>query len=464
MTWTALYLRISRTDTRLGVERQLASCTKLAESISGDEIRVYEDNDTTAADEDVTRDDWQRLLDDVRAGRVGHIVGWHQDRLWRLDRDFAELKKLIKKTKTPIYCATQGLIDLSNASGALVAGLVQQVSLYEIEHAKERMLEERTQRLAAGKWNGGKRPYGYDVVKLDSGKTKLVVNRREAAAIRRAAKSVLAGVSLRVAARTFGDELGITFLPTSLRSLLLRPSLAGIAVHRGEVVGRVEWKPILDEQTHLALVAMIKDPSRRAAGSGGPRKYIGGSLYVCGRCGSTMTSASKNGAKDSARYVCRSSNHLARTASYVDGYVIKIVKALLNDERVIRHFANAVQIDTSSLLDRRAQLEANQTALAGMVSSGLFTAEQARAGATAARAEIDEIERQLAAQARQSPSSAVFTAAEPDVAFDAADLSVQRMVLDSMISVTIMPQRSNRFERAAIKIAPKLDVELPAVA
>ena len=80
-----LYCRISddRDGRALGVSRQEADCRALAERKGWPVGDLYVDNDISAADPRKRRPEYERLLEDIKAGRIDAVVAWDLDRLHR---------------------------------------------------------------------------------------------------------------------------------------------------------------------------------------------------------------------------------------------------------------------------------------------------------------------------------------------------------------------------------------------
>jgi len=75
----AVYCRISKDPARMevGVERQRADCVELANRLWGEaEVRVFVDNDLSAADPTVERPQWRAMLDALRCGEVDEVVAY----------------------------------------------------------------------------------------------------------------------------------------------------------------------------------------------------------------------------------------------------------------------------------------------------------------------------------------------------------------------------------------------------
>lgn len=174
-----------------------------------------------------------------------------------------------------IQTVTAGTIDLSSASGRMVARMLGAAAQHEVEHARERMKRKKAQTAAEGKYRGGPRPFGYE-----SG--GVTVRESEAKIVREATTALLAGRTLASVAREL-RETGVTgtrgkpIRYNNLRDMLLRPRNAGLlarglpnrslGTNRGayefEVIGTAEWPALVPEDEWRALVTVLTDPSRR---------------------------------------------------------------------------------------------------------------------------------------------------------------------------------------------------------
>src|SRR5580693_2697508 len=85
----ACYCRISSDpkDKREGVDRQRADTAILCEKEKWEIAGVYVDNDRSASN-GKKRPEWERLLADIRAGKIDAVAAWDQDRVNRMMDDF----------------------------------------------------------------------------------------------------------------------------------------------------------------------------------------------------------------------------------------------------------------------------------------------------------------------------------------------------------------------------------------
>ncbi|MFH1331168.1 MAG: recombinase family protein, partial [Actinomycetota bacterium] len=96
MRRAAIYARISSDPegTRLGVERQLADCRRLAADLGWVVHDTYVDNDVSAWS-GKPRPEYLRLCEDITARVVDAVVAWHTDRLHRHPRELEDFIDLI---------------------------------------------------------------------------------------------------------------------------------------------------------------------------------------------------------------------------------------------------------------------------------------------------------------------------------------------------------------------------------
>jgi len=282
----AIYTRVSldRTGEALAVTRQEQECRALAERLGFEVVAVYSDNDISATSGKV-RPSFEAMLD----AHPEAIVAWHQDRLLRLTKDLLRVIDL----DVPVYTVTSGTLDLTTPAGRAVAITVAAWSQYEGEQKAIRQVAANVQRAANGV-HQGRAGYGY----RREG-TGVVVDPDEAATIKSAVRRVLDGESLRAICKDLDAQQaptpgrGARGNSTTLKQLLLRPSLAGLTVHRGQVVGRApaDSPRVIDEDTHERIKAVLTDPLRRTAPHGRAPKYLLGGIARCGRCGGVMARA-----------------------------------------------------------------------------------------------------------------------------------------------------------------------------
>jgi site-specific DNA recombinase len=434
----AIYTRISRDreGAGLGVERQEADCRELAERLGWEVVAVYSDNDLSAYS-GKARPGYRTLLDDLRTGKVNAVIAWHSDRLHRKVTELEEFVSICEQGNVAVQTVRSGTVDLTNASGRMVARMLGAASQHEIDHSRERMQRAKAQAAQDGRWRGGRRPFGYEA----DGHTPVPT---EAAALLGAAKAVLAGRSLSGIARELAAEgvrtaEGNPMDPVALRRILLRPRNAGLIEHKGTVAGSARWPAIIPEDIWRGVLAVLSDSSRTTT-TGPERRWLGSGLYRCGVCGKALKVHNSGGDRV---YRCRVNAHVTRSQEPVDEYVRATVAAYLD-----RDAARLAQIATDGVGDElRSRAEALRARLAAFeadYAAGLITGRQLADATGKVGRDLDEINRQVAARSRGSALAEAALSSRPGAWFRVASLDRQRAILAALVTVTIHPGRRGR--------------------
>lgn len=473
----AIYARISRDreGAGLGVERQEADCRALAERLGWDVVAVYVDNDISAYS-GAPRPEYRAMLDAVRAGQVQGVLAWHTDRLHRRATELEEFVTVAEAHHLQVQTVTAGMVDLSSASGRMIARMLGAAAQHEVDHARERMKRAKTQMVIDGKYRGGPRPYGYEP-------GGMVVREVEAAVIREATKAVLAGRTLAGIARDLNERglktsAGREWTYARLKEMLVRPRNAGLSAHglpgrmtrrsfatkeryAVEIVGQASWPAIVEEAEWQALVTLLTDPSRRNQ-DGNDTRWLGSGIYTCGICGARLRPAPYGGTHKSTRvrkhlYRCTESAHLTISTTQTDDYVRGVVAELIRDPRVV---AAMHPSDTQLIAAReqRAALGLRLQSFENDYALGRITGAQLQKATGAVNDELAEVDARLTKALRRSASSAVMGATDPGAAFLAAPIDVQRAVLSTVLRVEVITASEAGVPRGGSWTAKRLKI------
>jgi DNA invertase Pin-like site-specific DNA recombinase len=160
-TWDAGYVRVS---TEMQVERDaLQNQIQALEGYGaahGLTLRIYKDEGISAKDTD--RPDLQRLLADVRAGRVRAVLVTKLDRISRSLVDLLDLMRLFEQHGVK-FVSLRDNIDTSGPVGRFMLHILGAIAELERGITAERVAEDMKLRARRGKWNGGLVPYGRQV-------------------------------------------------------------------------------------------------------------------------------------------------------------------------------------------------------------------------------------------------------------------------------------------------------------
>ena len=424
----AIYTRISRDKKgeAVGVTRQRKECEALANRLGCSTTRLFEDNDKSAYS-GRKRPGYEALLNAIEAGEVDVVIAWAPDRLHRRGRELDAYIAVVHPRDIDTHTVQAGAWNLATPAGRLNARVVAAFSTYESEHRGARVSAAAAQRAAEGRWNGGRRCYGYQA----DGRT---IKKREAAALLHAAESIAAGASLTQTASDMNRAKqfranGKPWTGVLLRDALLAPRVAGLASRKGEILGEAEWPAIIPADLWYAVRAILLDPNRRTNRGTAPR-WLGSGIYLCGVCEEPVR------VRRHGKYSC----HVSRDAAELDRYVGKLIVARLSDPKVLKRLAPKKRGGDAGKLQREAEdVRRRREEAAVLFADGSIKADQLAAITAKCSQRLDELNAALAATVGRSPVSALLDAADVGAAWGGLDLGVKREIVKLLVEVRIQP-------------------------
>src|SRR5579885_379831 len=156
--WDAGYPRVS-TDIQVerdALQNQIQALEAYA-AAHGLRLRLYPEAGRSAKDTDRPR--LQKLLADVRAGRVRSVVVTKLDRISRSLADLLDLMRLFEAHGVK-FISLRDNIDTSGPVGRFMLHILGAIAELERAITAERVAEDMKLRAQRGKWNGGVAPYG----------------------------------------------------------------------------------------------------------------------------------------------------------------------------------------------------------------------------------------------------------------------------------------------------------------
>jgi DNA invertase Pin-like site-specific DNA recombinase len=203
----------------------------------------------------------QRLLDDIRAGKIDIIVVYKVDRLTRSLADFAKLVELFDQHGVSFVSVTQQF-NTTTSMGRLTLNVLLSFAQFEREVTSERIRDKIGASKRKGLWVGGRAPFGYE-----SKDRKIRVVDKDAEAVRTIFQLYLQtgsiyrlmtelherGIVSKVQRLKSGKTVGgVPFTSGPLSYLLRNRFYIGEVVYKGEVLGG-EQEPIIDRATFEAV-------------------------------------------------------------------------------------------------------------------------------------------------------------------------------------------------------------------
>jgi DNA invertase Pin-like site-specific DNA recombinase len=209
----------------------------------------------------------QRLLEDVRAGKVDIIVVYKVDRLTRSLADFAKLVELFDQHGVSFVSVTQQF-NTTTSMGRLTLNVLLSFAQFEREVTSERIRDKIAASKRKGLWVGGMAPLGYDTKDR-----KITVNEGEAERVRAIFRSYLRlgsmnrlmvdlreqGILTKVRRLRTGKTVGgIPFTRGPLAHLLRNRFYIGEVLFKGEVL-KGEQTAIVDCDLFDAVQAKLSE-------------------------------------------------------------------------------------------------------------------------------------------------------------------------------------------------------------
>jgi site-specific DNA recombinase len=205
----------------------------------------------------------KRLLADIENGLVDVVVVYKIDRLSRSLMDFARLVEVFDANEVTFVSVTQSF-NTTTSMGRLTLNVLLSFAQFEREVIGERIRDKFAASRARGMWMGGWAPLGYDVRDR-----KLVVNKAEAALVRRIVERFLKlGSATKLVGELAEDGIrnkrGKPMDKGFLYKLLNNRLYLGEAVHKGTAYPG-EHEAIIGQDLWDKVHGILQESPRRRA-------------------------------------------------------------------------------------------------------------------------------------------------------------------------------------------------------
>lgn len=456
----ALYLRISKTSADSIADQEMQGREYAAVTWPGVPVVIYAEDGFSGEKDDVVRPAYDLLRAAVARGEVARLWCAEQYRLERNEVRWFRLRaELVDGGVTELHTRREGIVRVEDEIASLRAVL----GAGEVRRLRRRVNDKLATNAARGNAPAAI-VFGY----VRAGKSYEIVP-EQAAEIRQAAERVLSGWSLTHLVDDL-DERGVRparggkFAASSVKSMLTNPSVAGLRVYRGEVVGAGNWPAILDEVTWRSVRAKLSSPRQveRRDGKGSyavgesmfivsaGRKYLLTSgLAVCGVCGTPLVGAPKHRMVQPGKpkpaptpqLACRRAKGgcggVTATIAPVDKCVLDRMWTELDKPEFLEHLAGDDHAGRREEITRDlAALDARRIELAAAwAKPGELTMGEWKAARDAFNAQEQALQHELAqppASTRSTPDVALLREAWPDMTLD-EQREVVRMFVERVV-------------------------------
>lgn len=269
-----------------------------AHAFPGHPVIEYDDN-MSAWNPDVFRADWERMLEDTRAGQLHAVIGRYADRLTRQPEQGEYLLSACKKSGAQLHTTSAGQI-----TSALAFRIELAIAAEESDQKSRRMLDKHRTLIESGGFSGGRRAFGY-TERMEG------INQAEADALNDAYSRILNGESISSIARLWNrarikTAAGNDWEASTVSKLLRSRHPLAVRDNNGVDVP-ASWEAIADPVTHAAVIRRLdaRRADNKSAGYSGARTYELSGVVVCAECGRTMNGKPTH-MKSGPAYTCLS--------------------------------------------------------------------------------------------------------------------------------------------------------------
>lgn len=356
----AIYTRVSTTEglaqefTSLDNQRESAESYIQSQKSEGWAAlpEHYDDAGFTGANTD--RPALQKLMADIKEGKISCVVVYKVDRLSRSLLDFSQLLESFEQNNVTFVSVTQSF-STNTSMGRLTLNILLSFAQFEREIISERTRDKMAASKKKGKWVGGKPPLGYNI---DKENRKLVVNSEEAEIVKEAFNLYLEKKSLLSVAIALNERNrltkhrtsskgkksgGVKFKNTSIQTIVKNPFYIG-KVHHAGVLYQGEQERIISDDVFQKAQEILAS-NRRERKIAGVVTNIGllNGILRCKACGSAMFYIySKKGANKYHYYLCSSAQKHGYkdcptrlvSAQLIENKFLEFLRTVIKDSRI----------------------------------------------------------------------------------------------------------------------------------
>lgn len=389
MIRAGLYIRVSTQEQclhGLSLESQKEALTAYAKQHNMQIVDVYADEGITARKALNKRLQFQRLISDVKAGKIDLILVTKLDRWFRNIKDYHNTQEILEKHNCNWRTIYESY-DTSTSSGRLHINIMLSVNQDECDRTSERIKAVFEHKKNNKEATTGAMPLGYKVVDK-----KIVKDEALAPLVNDVFDYFEAHNNKNGAVNYINDKYGTTYHYNTIARMLKKP------IYKGKFAGIEGFcEPYLTNDRWDKIQALT---SRNIKVRHNDRVYSYSGLLICKECGLHMAGASTKYVKADGstkyykHYRCTNAvvrkwcNHnLSIKEENIDKFIVaNLAKELANYKAEFE--INAKQVDYTA---KRNKLERKIARLKDLYINELITLEEYKADLSKFNAELDKI-------------------------------------------------------------------------
>lgn len=277
---TALYIRVSSEEQAihgLSIEAQAEALEKWAEQEHAYVVDRYIDAGISARKKAYHRPALQRLLDDVRAGKIDIVVFTKLDRWFRNIAEYYKVQEVLE-THHVNWKTIHEDYDTSTASGRLKINIMLSVAQDEADRTSERIKAVFDSKVHRCEPISGKVPLGYKIENK-----RLVPDPETAPVAQDIFRQYVAIRSINALRKYILDKYRMVYSPTGLRMFLSNERYIGRAHGQDQFC-----EGIIDPDTFAITQQAIAERAQRNSTSNSGRVYLFSGIARCAECGNLL--------------------------------------------------------------------------------------------------------------------------------------------------------------------------------
>lgn len=459
----AIYARQSITrEGSASLDVQVEACRDAARRLQVDVVTELVEAPSTSGYQNRgrSRPKFGELLDLIRQGEVDCVVAYKTDRLSRGGGPgWAPLVDAFEDAGSDpdrAVATTDGWVS------EFEIGIRSAMDREESKKTSDRMLAVRAREAQEGIPRiSGRRPYGFT-----HDMTAHVPD--EVARIHEAADRVLVGESIWSICTDWNAQgvptvTGGSWSVQTLTSILTSGRIAGLREHKGVVVAKGRWEPIITEERHQALLVALS-PRRRRLRKG--RTYPLTGLLRCGLCGTSMRSLQRE--NERRTYACRKGpghagcGKVSIRAPALEELVRDLVCGTLADpvtQAAMARLDRSDDLEAASMVERLRSVDDRRQRLIDLFTDGDIGRSDFRARREALDDEAKQLESCLAARAGGRLADGLPRTYDDLVAaWNERGIDFQRRLIDTLLHpIVVHPATSKKraFDPTRLTIEPR---------
>lgn len=318
------------------------------------------------------RDELQRLLTDVKSGKIDMIIVTKLDRLYRSIRHYLNLQDTLDRYGVYWLAIWEPIYDTSTPQGRLIINQMMSIAQFESENTGQRIRQVQSFKVSKGEVISGSTPPGYSIV------NKHLVPNEHADAVRDVFKHYSLTGNLHETMR-YAAAYGV-FPSTSsaFHNILSNPTYIGVKRDNPSFC-----EPIIDN----ALFADVQRKLSMNVKISQKRTYIFSGLIRCAECGCVMAGLQQhvssrnktpmNAYRCAKRYssggLRRCDNTKVMREHILEKYLLDNIRPLIKDLVLQYKVRQKPQRNAKKQIEK---LEKKKTRLKDLYLSGMITLDE----------------------------------------------------------------------------------------